>query len=393
MKVKARIIANWMQGYGLSGADRIFIEMSKRLTSLLDITIFISREGFATCQRMGLKDVTYQVWASDRFNRLGYFINYFYRTLNSLFKALSLKLEGEIVYSSSDFLPDLLPAFILKIRNRKIRWLAGFYLFAPKPWQRHSPYRGWRWFTGFFYWLTQRPAYCIINKYADMVFVTSEPDVNKFVSKKRAKDKIVVVRGGVDIGPSEEYLASGHKIPFEKRSYDACFIGRFHYQKGVLAMIDIWNRVVQKRRNAKLAMIGDGPLESEARKIIGRTKLEKNIDLLGFLDGVEKYAIFKNSKIIVHPATYDSGGMAAAEAMAWGLPAVSFDLEALKTYYAKGMLKTSCFDLDEFAANILRLLNDKELYEKTSQEALAYIRQEWDWDRRAEDIFNLISKT
>ena len=31
--------------------------------------------------------------------------------------------------------------------------------------------------------------------------------------------------------------------------------------------------------------------------------------------------------------------MAAAEAMAWGLPGVSFDLESLKTYYQKVWLK------------------------------------------------------
>ena len=40
--------------------------------------------------------------------------------------------------------------------------------------------------------------------------------------------------------------------------------------------------------------------------------LAKNIELLGFKDGSEKYAVFKQSKIIVHPAIFDSGGMAAA---------------------------------------------------------------------------------
>ena len=43
--------------------------------------------------------------------------------------------------------------------------------------------------------------------------------------------------------------------------------------------------------------------------------------------------------MVVHPAIFDSGGMAAAEAMAWGLPGVSFDLPALKTYYPQGMIK------------------------------------------------------
>jgi glycosyltransferase involved in cell wall biosynthesis len=53
--------------------------------------------------------------------------------------------------------------------------------------------------------------------------------------------------------------------------------------------------------------------------------------------------------------------MAAWEAMACGLPGVSFDLPALRTYYPKGMLKTPCYDLKAFAENILKLLNDEIL--------------------------------
>ena len=77
--------------------------------------------------------------------------------------------------------------------------------------------------------------------------------------------------------------------------------------------------------------------------------------------------------------------MAACEAMAWGLPGVSFDLEALKTYYPKGMLKTPCFDFKAFAEKIVKLLKDEELYQKTKQDALEWAA-EWDWDRRANQV-------
>ncbi len=88
-----------------------------------------------------------------------------------------------------------------------------------------------------------------------------QPDVEKFITKRRNRDKIVVIYGGVDIGHSEEYLASGNGIPIEKRKYDACFVGRFHPQKGVLELIDIWKMVCKDNSYAKLAMIGIGPLE------------------------------------------------------------------------------------------------------------------------------------
>ena len=141
--------------------------------------------------------------------------------------------------------------------------------------------------------------------------------------------------------------------------------------------------------NAKLAMIGEGYLEEEIKKKIKALNLENNITLYGFTDGSEKIKIFKSAKIVLHPAIYDSGGMAPCEAMACGLPGVSFDLPALRTYYPKGMLKTPCFDLKGFAENILKLLNDQDLYMKLSKEAIE-LAKEWDWDKRAKELLDAI---
>jgi len=79
--------------------------------------------------------------------------------------------------------------------------------------------------------------------------------------------------------------------------------------------------------------------------------------------------------------------MAAAEAMAWGLPGVSFNLESLKTYYPKGMLKTKCFNSNSFVKNIFLLLENKKIYRKTSLEAQNLIYEEWDWQKRSNLIY------
>jgi len=75
--------------------------------------------------------------------------------------------------------------------------------------------------------------------------------------------------------------------------------------------------------------------------------------------------------------------------MACGLPGVSFDLPALRTYYPKGMLKTPCYDLKAFAENILKLLNDEKLYSKTSKDALDWA-EKWDWDARSTYLLDQI---
>ena len=195
----------------------------------------------------------------------------------------------------------------------------------------------------------------------------------------------------MNITESKKYLKSPKSIPITKRTYDAVFIGRLHPQKGVLEIVDIWQKVTKLIPKAQLAMIGDGQLEKELKYKIKKLNLQKSITLFGFQTGQAKFTIFKKSKMVVHPAIFDSGGMAAAEAMAWGLPGVSFDLPALKTYYPQGMIKTPCFDQQAFADNIVRLLKTPKLYQKTSKEALDLITNVWDWSKRAENIYQEFS--
>ena len=150
---KLFIIANWMQGNALSGGDRIFIELSKRWSKKLDISIFLSKEGAYICRREGLNLINQNIWASDIFSG-HYLVDGIYRTIIGIFKVLRIQTnQGDIVLSSSDFLPDAIPAFILKLKNPQVKWIASFYLFAPKPWQKKSPYKGIKYLLGFFYWL------------------------------------------------------------------------------------------------------------------------------------------------------------------------------------------------------------------------------------------------
>ena len=386
------VLANWMQGVGLSGGDRIFIELTKRWASKMNLEYLISKDGWGICEREGLKNFHHRIWSSDKLNACGYVLTYPYRTICGILNSFRVPWgKGDIIYSSSDFYPDSLPAFLVKLRIKSIKWIAGFYLFAPNPFRKDSPYKDIKWFVGLFYWLSQWPIYWIVKRFADIVFVTSEPDKYKFMTKMRGLDKIIVVRGGVDIAPSETYLNSEKTISFEEKKFDACFLGRFHHQKGTFELIDIWKIVCQRKPDAKLILIGEGPLEKALSEKVDRLGLKDNIIFAGFKNGEPKFEIFKLSRLVVHPATYDSGGMAAAEAMAWGLPGVSFDLEALKTYYPRGMIKVPVDDLEQFAREILKLLSDRGYYLKMANEARRLIVEEWDWDNRAMTIFSRIN--
>lgn len=290
------------------------------------------------------------------------------------------------MYSVSDFLPDLLPALLVKILNPEIKWIAGYYLFASHPLSKNSPYLGINRIKGLIYWFIQIITKTIVNVFADIIFITSVPDINRFSKHK----KVVVIRGGVNLADIKKYQKNHLSIPISKRNYDACFMGRFHPQKGCLKLIKIWKLVVTVLPKAKLAIIGQGEMEPQMRQLITKYKLNNNVDILGFLIGIPKYKIFANSKIVVHPATYDSGGMASAEAMAFGLPGVSFDLKSLKTYYPKGFIKTKKYSIIKFSQNIIKLLKNKTTYDKLSHQSINLIKTQWDWAKRSQEIYNEI---
>lgn len=394
---KIIFIANVDTGQGMSGGSRIYFELLKKIPENFRVFLFGSRGTIKRLQKEELKDVVFMEVDSDDTPNLyalqGVFVHFLKRLargMRAMKKNAQLIKQAEYIYSASDFYPDFFPAFYAKMRNKKIIWIAGYYLFAPAPFSKDSPYKGKNILRGLLYWLMQRPSYFIAKRWADFVLVTSEPDVEKFVTKRRSEDKIIVIQGGVDITESEKYLQSGKVIPVENRKYDACFVGRFHYQKGVVELVDIWKKVCEKKPGAKLAMIGnsssDNPIENAVKEKIREYKLENNIDLLGFMDGKEKYEIFQQSKMIVHPAAYDSGGMAAAEGMAWGLPGVSFNLEALESYYPKGVVKIEQGNNRQFAEYILKLLDDRDFYDKVSTAAHNLIIDVWDWNKRLKNV-------
>jgi glycosyltransferase involved in cell wall biosynthesis len=236
----------------------------------------------------------------------------------------------------------------------------------------------------------QIPTRLLVNLFADFVFVTSVPDSGKFTRRLRDSHSIIVVQGGVEDTEAKKYMQSNKVVPVALRKYDSCFLGRFHHQKGVLELIEIWQLVVKKIPTAKLIMIGDGELRPQVEELIKNRSMNDNIELAGYKYGVEKFEYFKQSKIVLHPATFDSGGMAAAEAMVWGIPGVAFDLEALETYYPKGMVKVKCFDLSEFANTINKLLTDAVYYSRIKEDALEMIRTQWLWSMRTKDIFHKV---
>lgn len=369
----------------MSGGDRIAMECIRRWAREHRISLYGWEGTRELYDRYHLEGIEHVLWSAQVFRSTGLLGLFLAQTWIGWRRARQLHLppeEKNLVVSSSDFLPESLPGLVLKRRHPSVPWVAAFYLFAPplSDWFRGKPGPGPLFSS---YRPIQQWMLRWILREAEVILTTGEEDRERMIRLGRCPESVVTVRGGVDLS-----VPRSVPEPSEK-TYDAVFVGRLHPQKGVLELVDIWQLVAKTLPRAKLALIGNGPLEQRLRSKVKQKGLIENVEFKGFVDGVEKYRVIKASRVVVHPAIYDSGGMAPAEALACGLPGVAFDLPSLKTYYPKGFLKAGAGDLQEFAGHILHLLKEPDLYAKMSAEARA-AGAEWDWDARAQQILDAI---
>lgn len=399
---KIYIFALAAAGQGISGSDRIFIEFARRWSKHSKVLIYVWEEGYRMCQRHHLdrsslpraksRGISYLVSSMNPWKNFNFAINYLARIIEGIRLGFSLKMtnpKNAIIYSASEFWMDSLPAFILKLRYQNIKWVAAWFQTAPLPWKgftegdREEKHR----LSVLTYWLVQIPIKPLVAKFADYVLVNNEIEKQQF-PRHAKNDRAIVVLGAVDLKKIGNWKLKIGNLP---KVYDAVFQGRFHPQKGVVELVEIWKLVVDQKSDAQLVMIGDGPLMKNVQLRIKNLKLENNITLKGFLfDGEEKYRIFSQSRIVVHPAFYDSGGMASLEAMAFKLPAVGFNLKSFESYYPQGMIKVKIGDQGFFAKTILELLNDKSKREKIGRNALNMINKNWSWDERAKEVLQVM---
>jgi len=376
---------------GMSGGNRIFLESIKRWKEKFSrIEILTCKPGkvMLDANLGNLENISINVMRVPRLFFRNLFVLFLYKTIVGSWLAVTQTIrsrEPVIMFSTSDIFPDSIPAFFSKLFNEKIKWVASFFFFASSPFSREFPYKGFNaTLRGSIYYLTQRGCYFLIRQFSDYVIACNEIERRQFVGDHYSEKNICTIYGGVDLKIPES-------VPEPKRkTYDAVFMARFHPQKGPMEAVRIWREVVKKYQRAKLVMIGNGPEEEAVRAFIKSHHLGGNVFLVGFMDGVEKFKVIKSACIFLHPAIYETGGMAAAEGMAAGLPVLAYDHKGYDYCYPRGIIRVSPIgDCCKMAESVIDLLDNTSYYSKIKAEAYEFSR-EFCWDFRAAKLFDSI---
>lgn len=128
---------------------------------------------------------------------------------------------------------------------------------------------------------------------------------------------------------------------------------------------------INKQIPAKLLLIGDGPERQNLELLCRELNLCNNIRFLGKQDAIEE--LLAISDLFLMPSSSESFGLSALEAMACEVPVISSNaggLSEVNIHGTTGFL-SNIGDVDDMAANAMKILHDPETHRKFCQAALA----------------------
>lgn len=146
-------------------------------------------------------------------------------------------------------------------------------------------------------------------------------------------------------------------------------IGRFVEKKSPQSLVRAFKLTVEKFPNAKLWIVGQGPLFHETQKLIGELQLEKEITLTGVLKPEQIKELMKTMRCFVQhsvtAANGDSEGtpVTVLEAASSGLPVVSTRHAGIKEAVVDGVtgFLTDEYDIEGMAEGMIKIAASVEL--------------------------------
>ena len=99
-------------------------------------------------------------------------------------------------------------------------------------------------------------------------------------------------------------------------------VGRFVEQKQFSVLLTAFERLT-RQTEARLVLIGDGPLREKLSALAVELNIEHRVDFLGFASNPYKY--MRKAQLLAISSRYEGFGIVAVEALACGTPVVATD--------------------------------------------------------------------
>ncbi len=203
----------------------------------------------------------------------------------------------------------------------------------------------------------------------ERVVCVSEFVKNDLASRGFPREKLIAVPNGVEVpqNPTRE----GDFI---------LFIGRLVKTKGLSYLLEAMTRM-----NTRLVICGTGPELDRLKRKAKELGVSERTDFMGRVTEEVKQDKLASCRVFVFPSTWESYGIAAAEAMSYGKPVVATDVGGLPEVVGDAGLLVVPRNPSAIAAATTKLLEDEDLRavmgKMARSRALTYT-----WEKAAEEM-------
>ena len=208
--------------------------------------------------------------------------------------------------------------------------------------------------------------------------ITPSEKAKKLLLKYRPKKDVRVISNGIKLeifrkNPTEqERQDTLSSLGLDKNDVVLVTVSRLSKEKKIDELIRFFPKLLKRKPDLKLLIVGFGPDKQRLESLAEKENIGKSTRFAGRIDHDELYRYYKSGKIFICASDYETQGLTYLESMACGIPAVCRDDPALIGIITDGtngfLYKTE----DEFIEKVLRLLDDEDVYSKTSEKALAH---------------------
>ena len=204
------------------------------------------------------------------------------------------------------------------------------------------------------------------------------------------KPEIAVTRLGIDLNkykPPLDKNQAKKNIGIEPDRFVIGYVGRISREKDIPTLLTAFKSLRREIPNVTLLVIGSG-----IKKLEDRLLLEKNVIFKGKQDNVVPYLQAMDAYVL--PSHTETTSLSTIEAMACAVPVVVTPVGYVKTYVSdkyNGLFFPFGNDL-VLKLKLKLLIEDKELKEKISKNALESVKKRFNWKNTQKRIEFILSQ-
>lgn len=224
----------------------------------------------------------------------------------------------------------------------------------------------------------RRLARQLAARYCDSIVTLTERDKRYWLQGTHHKSQITAIANPCPF-PIQEYIK-------EENTKIVLAVGRLTHIKGFDMLLEAWIQVNKARPDWTLKIVGEGENRAELKNFIRMNKLTDSVQLIGNANDVSQY--YKEAEIFCLSSRFEGFPMVLLEALAFGLPIVSFDCDTgpAEILESTGSILVPKNDISKLAISLIGLMNSEKQRKviglKSKERAKVYQPQEiidtWD---------------